>query len=76
MAGKTLLRVVSVENETGEETRDALDELGIEYEHARSEPENSCPQSVYFYVPDEAAENVEYTVGRLSKEHGYDAELL
>ena len=41
VAGKTLLRVASVENETGEETRDALDELGIEYEHARSEPENS-----------------------------------
>ena len=77
MAGDTLLRVGGVEDENGvEEIRDALDELGVEYEHARSEPEDSYPQTVYFYVPDEAAGEVERLVGRLSEEHGYDAEVL
>ncbi len=72
-----MLRVGNVESEAGvEEIRDILDELGIEYEHVRSEPENSYPQAVYFYVPDEQSENVEYALGRLSKEHGYDAEVL
>ena len=77
MAGETLLRVANVESDAGVESiRDALDELGVEYEHVRSEPEDSYPQTVYFYVPDEAAGDVEHFVGRLSEEHGYDAEVL
>jgi hypothetical protein len=50
--------------------------LAIEYEHIRSDPENSYPATVYFYVPDDAAADVEYLVGRLSEKHGYDAEVL
>lgn len=77
MSGSTLLRVANVEGEAGlEEIRDALDQLDVEYEHVRSEPEDTFPQTVYFYVPDEAAEDVEYLVGRLADEHGYDAEVL
>lgn len=77
MAGDTLLRVGNVEDEAAlEEVRDALDELGIEYEHVRSEPEDSYPQTAYFYVPDSAAEEVQDRLGRLSEERGYDAEIL
>lgn len=72
-----MLRVANVDSEIGvEEIRDVLDRLGIEYEHVRSEPEDSYPQTVYFYVPDDAAEDVDNVVGRLSEEHGYDAEVL
>ena len=72
-----MLRVANVEDEAGvEEIRDALDDLGVEYEHVRSEPEDSYPQTVYFYVPDEAAADVERLVGRIAEEHGYDTEIL
>jgi signal recognition particle subunit SEC65 len=69
-----MLRVARVESETElEEIRDLLDVLGIEYEHVRSEPEDSYPQAAYFYIPDEAAGDVEYVI---SEKHGYDAEVL
>lgn len=69
-----MLRVARVESEVElEEIRDLLDELGIEYEHVRSEPEDSYPQAAYFYIPDEAADDVEYLI---SEKHGYDAEVL
>lgn len=74
MPGETMLRVANVKSEADlEEIRDLLDVLGIEYEHVRSEPEDSYPQAAYFYVPDEAADDVEYV---LSEKHGYDAEVL
>lgn len=77
MPGEAMLRVANVEGDAGVEAlRDALDDLGIEYEHVRSEPEDSYPQTVYFYVPDEAVADVEYLVGQLSEERGYDAEVL
>ena len=72
-----MLRVANVDSEAGvEQIRDLLDDLGIEYEHVRSEPENSYPQTVYFYVPDEQSGNIDYLMANLSEEHGYDAEVL
>jgi len=57
--------------------RDALDRLGVDYEHLRSEPdEDRFPQTAYFYVPDDAAEEVERVLAGLSGEHGFDAEVL
>ncbi len=77
MPGDVLLRVGNVANEDAVESiRDALDALGVRYEHVRSEPENSFPQTVYFYVPGDDAENIENVLGHLAVEHGYDAEVL
>jgi hypothetical protein len=77
MAGEIMLRVANVESEAVLETvRDVLDQLGVEYEHARSEPEDSYPQTAYFYVTEDASETVDHAVTRLSKEYGYEAEIL
>lgn len=75
--GDSLLRVDGVESEAGlEDLRDALDELGVEYEHARSEPEDSYPQTVYFNVSFASEGEVERLVGRLGERSGYDAEVI
>lgn len=75
--GESLLRVDGVESEDGvESVRDALDELGIEYEYSYSEPEDSYPRTVYFNVAFGSEEEVERIVGRLASEHGYDAEVI
>lgn len=72
-----MLRVANVEGETILETvRDVLDGLGIEYEHARSEPEDTYPQTAYFYVSEDSSETVDHAVSRLSEEYGYEAEIL
>jgi hypothetical protein len=73
-----MLRVASVRDEaTLESVRDALDVLGVDYEHIRSEPgEDYYPQTAYFYVPDGSADDVDAAMQRLSEEHGFDAELL
>jgi hypothetical protein len=73
-----MLRVGNVENEAAlESVRDALDQLGIDYEHLRSEPDDDrFPQTAYFYVPDDATEEVERALAGLSGEHGFDAEVL
>ena len=43
----------------------------------RSEPdEDRYPQTAYFYVPDDSAEDVEQALADLSQEHGFDAEVL
>ena len=78
MRGETMLRVGNVENEAAlESVRDALDRLGIDYEHLRSEPdEDRFPQTAYFYVPDDVTEEVERALAALSGEHGLDAEVL
>ncbi|HVD35204.1 MAG TPA: hypothetical protein VNB93_05675 [Rubrobacter sp.] len=59
-----------------ESVRDALDRLGVDYEHVRSEPDDRFPQTAYFYVPDDSAEDVEWALADLSREHGFDAEVL
>jgi hypothetical protein len=72
-----MLRVANVENEAAlESVRDALDRLGIDYEHLRSEPDDRFPQTAYFYVPDDATEAVERALAAHSGEHGLDAEVL
>ncbi len=78
MPGETMLRVANVGDEAAlESVRDALDRLGIDYEHLRSEPvEDRFPQTAYFYVPDDATEEVERALAALSEEHGFDAEVL
>ncbi|MGB3682839.1 MAG: hypothetical protein WA990_10185 [Rubrobacteraceae bacterium] len=77
MPGEIMLRVANAEGETVLETvRDVLDELGVEYEHARSEPEDTYPQTAYFYVSEDSSETVDHAVSRLSKEYGYEVETL
>lgn len=76
-AGESLLRISGVESEDGvESVRDVLDELGVEYEHSHSEPEDSYPQTVYFNVAFSSEEEVERLIGRLAEERGYDAEVI
>jgi len=78
MPGETMLRVANVGDEAAlEQVRDALDRLGVDYEHLRSEPdEDRFPQTAYFSVPDDATEEVERALYRLCGEHGFDAEVL
>jgi hypothetical protein len=73
-----MLRVTNVRNEAAiEAVRDALDELGVDYEHIRSEPgENAYPQAAYFYVPDDSADDVDAVMQRLSEDLGFEAEVL
>jgi hypothetical protein len=75
---ETMLRVGNVNGEEDlEAVRDALDELGAEYEHVDSEPnEDSFPQTAYFQVQSDLAEDADALLAQLSKEHGLDAELL
>jgi hypothetical protein len=78
MPGEAMLRVGNVKDEaTMESVRDALDNLGVDYEHLRSEPDDDrFPQTAYFYVPDDSAEDVEVALADLSGEYGFDAEVL
>jgi hypothetical protein len=78
MQRETMLRAANVGNEAAlESIRDALDRLGVEYEHIRSEPnEDYYPQTAYFYVPDDSADDVDRAMQELSEEHGFDAEVL
>jgi hypothetical protein len=77
MPGEATLRVGNVRDEAAmESVRDALDRLGVDYEHVRSEPDDRFPQTAYFYGPDDSAEDVEWALADLSREHGFDAEVL
>jgi hypothetical protein len=78
MPGEAMLRVGNVRDDTAmENIRDALDRLGVDYEHIRSEPDDDrYPQTAYFYVPDDSAEDVESALADLSVDHGFDAEVL
>ncbi len=72
-----MLRVANVKGEAVLETvRDVLDDLGVEYEHARYEPEDTYPQTAYFYVSEDSSETVDRAVPRLSGKYGYEAEIL
>ena len=73
-----MLRVANVGDEAAMESiRDTLDLLGVDYEHVRSEPnENYYPQTAYFYVPDDSADEVDHAMQELSEEYGFDAEVL
>jgi sugar/nucleoside kinase (ribokinase family) len=78
MQGQTTLRVANVGDEAAmESVRDALDRLGVDYEHVRSEPnEDYYPQTAYFYVSDDSADDVDHAMQELSEEFGFDAEVL
>jgi hypothetical protein len=78
MPGETMLRIANVGDEAAMESiRDALDLLGVDYEHVRSEPnEDYYPQTAYFYVPDDSADDVDHVMQELSEEYGFDAEVL
>ena len=73
-----MLRISNVGEEAAlESIRDALDRLGVDYEHIRSEPdEDYYPQTAYFYVPDASADEVDRAMQQLSEEFGFDAEVL
>ncbi len=74
---ESILRVANLKSEAElEMVRDALDEIGADYEHVDSEPEDSYPQTAYFDVSSDLADDIEYTLGKLSEEHGFDAEIL
>ncbi len=78
MPGEAMLRVGNVRDEAAmESVRDTLDRLGVGYEHVRSEPDDDrFPQTAFFYVPDDSAEEVEQALADLSREQGFDAEVL
>ena len=67
--GETMLRVDNVKNEEDlEAVRDALDELGADYEHVDSEPdEDSFPQAAYFQVQSDLSEDADNLLARLSE---------
>ncbi len=77
MTGETMLRVGNIgSDEELEIVRDALDEIGANYEHVSSEPEDSYPQTAYFYVSIDVSHDVDDLLSKLSEEHGFDAEIL
>jgi hypothetical protein len=78
MPGEAMLRVANVGNEDAlESIRDALDLLGVYYEHVRSEPDDDrFPQTAYFDVSYDSKEQVERALAALSEEYGFDAEVL
>lgn len=72
-----MLRVANVKDEDDlEAVRDALDDLGADYEHVNSEPEDFYPQTVYFQIRSDLSEDADAVMARLSEERGFDAEIL
>jgi len=76
--GETMLRVANVNREDDlEAVRDALNALGVVYEHVDSEPnDDSYPQTAYFQVQSDLSEDADALMARLSEERGLDAEIL
>ena len=73
-----MLRVANVGSEADfEAVRDALDEIGADYEHVDSEPnEDAYPQTAYFQIQSGLAQDADNLLEKLSEDHGFDAELL
>lgn len=78
MQAQSMLRVANLKDEADlEAVRDLLDEVGGDYEHARSEPdEDTYPQTAYFYVEDDVADQAENALNLLADERGFEVELL
>ena len=78
MPGEAVLRVANVGNEEAlESVRDALDLLGVYYEHVGSEPdEDRFPQTAFFDVWYDSKDQVERALALISEEYGFDAEVL
>ena len=74
----TMLRVANVGNDADlEAVRDALDEIGADYEHVSSEPnEDAYPQTAYFQLQSSMTEGAASMLEKLSEERGLDAEIL
>ena len=75
---ETMLRVGNVGSEADlEAVRDALDEIGADYEHVNSEPnEDAYPQTAYFQIQSGLTEDADNVLQKLSEERGIDAEIL
>ena len=75
---QTMLRVANVGSEADlEAVRDALDEIGADYEHVDSEPnEDAYPQTAYFQIQSSLTADADNVIEKLSEEHGLDAEIL
>ena len=73
-----MLRVANVGSEAVlEAVRDVLDEIGADYQHVDSEPnEDAYPQTAYFQIQSGLTEDAENVLTELSEEHGFDAEIL
>ncbi|MCA1729544.1 MAG: hypothetical protein LC751_09070, partial [Actinobacteria bacterium] len=65
--GETMLRVANVNREDDlEAVRDALNALGVVYEHVDSEPnEDSYPQTAYFQLQSDLSEDADVLMARL-----------
>jgi hypothetical protein len=59
-----------------EAVRDVLDALDADYEHVDSEPEDSYPQTAYFQISSNLADDVDNVLSRLSEQYNFDAEIL
>ena len=73
-----MLRVANVGSEADlEAVRDVLDEIGADYEHVDSEPnEDSYPQTAYFQIQSGLTEDADNLLQKLSEQRGLDAEIL
>jgi hypothetical protein len=74
---ETMVRVANVKSdEELELVRDVLDDLGADYEHVESEPEDYYPQTAYFQVSSNLSGDADFALSRLAAEHGLEVEVL
>lgn len=73
-----MLRVANIGSEADlEAVRDALDEIGADYEYVNSEPnEDVYPQAAYFQIQSDLTEDADNILAKLSEERGINAEIL
>jgi hypothetical protein len=75
--GETVLRVGNIRSEDDLElVRNFLDELGADYEHVDSDPEDSLPQTAYFQIISDLADDAEYLLSNLSEDHDFEPVVL
>ena len=75
--GEAMLRVGNIRSEEDLElVRDVLDEVGADYEHVDSEPEDSFPQTAYFQISYDVSGDADNLLARLTEEYGFDPEIL
>jgi len=75
--GETVLHVGNIRSEDDLElVRNTLDELGADYEHVDSDPEDSFPQTAYFQIISDLADDAEYLLTRLSEDHNFEPVVL
>lgn len=74
---ENMVRVANVKSEEDLEfVRDALDELGADYEHVESEPEDYYPQTAYFQVSSDLSGDADFVLSKLADERDLDIEVL